>query len=128
MVAVVTLQSGGTLAAALGVVVLLLFVLPVVGMWKVFEKAGKPGWMALVPLYNLWVLVDVADKEWWWFLVLLIPPTFAPAWVIVNLGVADQFGQRPAFGVALSVLSFVLYPLLGFGDYQYEGNPDLEPE
>jgi len=39
--------------------------------------------------------------------------------VIVNLGLADRFDQRPGFGVALSILFFVLYPLLGFGKYEY---------
>lgn len=127
MSSAVALQSGGTVATVVAVAGVVLFVLPVVGMWKMFEKAGKPGWAALIPVYNLWVLVDVADKEWWWFLVLFIPSANLAAWVIVNVGVADQFGQRAAFGVALSVLFFLLYPVVGFGDYEYEGDPDLDP-
>jgi hypothetical protein len=122
MLGVVTLQSGGTVAAIAGVATLVLFVLPVAGMWMMFEKAGEPGWKALLPIYNLWVLVDISGKEWWWFLVLFVPSANLAAWVIVNLGLGDRFGQRDAFGVMASVFFFVVYPLLGFGDYDYRVN------
>ena len=47
-------------------VVLVLTVLVVVGMWKVFEKAGQPGWAVLIPIFNVYILLKVADRPAWW--------------------------------------------------------------
>src|SRR5262245_61036676 len=57
----------------MGVVYLAVIILVVAGMWKVFTKAGKPGWAALVPIYNLIVLLEIVDKPVWWIILLLIP-------------------------------------------------------
>jgi hypothetical protein len=113
------LQAGGNVVPIALTLTVLLYVLPVAGMWKIFEKADESGWKALLPFYNLWVLIDVAGKEWWWFLVLFVPSANLAAWVIVNVGLGNKFDQRDAFGVLTSLFFFILYPLLGFGDYEY---------
>ncbi|RMF79097.1 MAG: hypothetical protein D6739_11265, partial [Nitrospirae bacterium] len=68
--------EAGAAAAVAGIftlVWLVLFVLLIAGMWKVFAKAGKPGWAAIIPIYNLVVLLEIAGKPVWWIILMLIP-------------------------------------------------------
>jgi hypothetical protein len=92
------------------------------GMWKVFEKAGQPGWAAIVPFYNLYILtMEIAKKEVLWFIVYVF---LAPVGgVIVGMEVAKRFGRSDGFGIGLGLLPFVFYPMLGFSDARYDNNP-----
>ncbi len=87
----------------------------IAGMWATFSKAQRPGWAAIVPIYNFIVMADVGHKPWWWIFVPIAGP------IIVCIGVADSFGRSAGFGVGLCLLSFVFFPLLGFGDAEYQG-------
>lgn len=118
----------GVMAAltAYFVVVGIISIVMIVGMWKVFEKAGQPGWAAIVPIYNLYVLtVEVAKKEMLWFILFLVlalfcgPLVLIPAFV-VNMEVAKKFGKGGGFGIGLTLLGFIFYPILGFGSAQYQ--------
>jgi hypothetical protein len=92
-----------------------------IGMWKVFTKAGKPGWASLIPIYNIIILLEIVGKPIWWLFLLLIPctiPIFA-IWIL-NL-LSKSFGQSEGFTIGLILLPFIFYPILGFGNYQYIG-------
>ena len=89
------------------------------GMWKVFEKAGEPGWAALIPIYNVIVLVKIAGREMWWVLLFLLPCANFVAAVMISLDIARKFGKDPLYGIGLAFLPFIFYPMLGFGDAQY---------
>ena len=116
-------EGGGLIAALLGgafsLVFLLVFVIVAAGMWKVFEKAGEPGWAALVPIYNLLVLVKIAGKETWWVVLLLLPCVNFVAAVMICIEVARKFGKDTLYGVGLAFLPFIFFPMLGFGAAQY---------
>jgi hypothetical protein len=119
-------DGGGGGGAALGGLFLLLLYLAVLvamiaGMWKTFEKAGEPGWAAIVPLYNAWVLVRISGKEPLWFVLLFIPCLNILAAIVVSVAVAERFVKTAAFGFGLALLPFVFYPMLGFGDDEYQG-------
>ncbi len=91
------------------------------GWLRVFPKAGQPWWAALIPLYNIYVLVvGVARLSRLWFVLVLIPVVQIVAAILVNLEVARRFGKSEAFGLGLALLGFVFYPLLGFGSDQYQ--------
>jgi hypothetical protein len=109
----------------IGVLIYLaIIVLIIAGFWKTFEKAGKPGWAAIIPIYNLVVLVQISGKPIWYLVLLLIPCVNLIGMVLVGIGVARNFGKSDAFGVGLGLLGAVFYPILGFGDAQYNGqNP-----
>lgn len=98
-----------------------LFFILIGGVWEVFEKAGQPGWMCIVPIANVFVLHEIAGVSKWmiplWFIPLI---SLIPA-IIVFMGVARNFGQSALFGLGLAFLPFIFYPLLGFGDYEYMG-------
>ncbi|MFY7896491.1 MAG: DUF5684 domain-containing protein, partial [Phycisphaerales bacterium] len=50
-----------------------LIVLVIAGSWKVFAKAGQPGWAVLVPIFNTYTLLKIVGRPWWWLLLLFIP-------------------------------------------------------
>jgi hypothetical protein len=111
--------------AAIGVVgsifYLAIIVLMIAGMWKIFEKAGKPGWAAIIPIYNLIILLEIVGKPTIWILWLLIPcVNFVFAIWLYNL-VSKSFGKSEGYTVGLILLPFVFWPLLGFGPDKYLG-------
>ncbi|MBP3959293.1 hypothetical protein J8F10_28955 [Gemmata sp. G18] len=93
----------------------------VLGWLRVFPKAGRPWWAALVPFYNIYVLVvGVARLSLLWYILVLIPVVQIIAAILVNVEVARRFGKSEAFGLGLALLGFIFYPLLGFGSDQYQ--------
>ena len=112
---------GALIGGGVGLVGLLLAVVVLVGMWKVFEKAGQPGWAALIPIYNLIVLLQIIGKPLWWIVLFFLPCVNIVAFVLVGIEVAKVFGKDVLFGIGLAFLPFVFYPVLGFGDARYQG-------
>ncbi len=100
-----------------------IWVLIVVGMWLTFLKAGRRGWAAIIPFYNIYTLCKVAGKPGWWWILYIIPIVNIVIGIIVALGVARNFGKGGAFGFFLLFwpLPFIGYPILGFGSDQYLG-------
>lgn len=97
-------------------------VLVIAGLWKVFTKAGHPGWAALVPIYNAIVLLQIAGRPTWWVLLFFIPFVGAVVWFVVAIDIARSFGQGTAFGlVLLGLLGAIGFLMLGFGSYRYVG-------
>lgn len=86
--------------------------------WKLFEKAGKPGWTAIVPFYNIWIMLEITKLPGWLILLLLIPGLNAPAgtilMVIVGLNMAKAFGKEIIFAIGLILLPVIFYPILAF--------------
>ncbi len=96
-------------------------VLMIASLWKVFTKAGQPGWACLVPIYNAIVLLKIAGKPAWWFLLLLIPFVNFIIIIMVSIAVAEKFGKGTGFGLGLAFLGFIFYPVLAFSDAKYQG-------
>ena len=103
------------------VVVLAIAVLVIAGIWKVFVKAGHPGWAAIIPLYNLDILLKIAGRPGGWLLLFIMPVVSIVIAIIVAIDVAKSFGRGTGFGVGLAFLGPVFYPILGFGDSVYQG-------
>lgn len=99
----------------------------IIATWFMYEKAGQPGWAAIIPIYNVLILLKVAGKPWWWiFGILLGIIPFAGivlviVWaVLVWHGVSKNFGKDAGFTVGLLLLSIVFVPILAWGDAQYQ--------
>jgi hypothetical protein len=103
------------------VIELAVIVAVIAGFWKVFVKAGKPGWAAIVPIYNIIVLLEIGGKPLWWIILFFIPFVNVIMAILVGIAVAKNFGKSDAFGVGLGLLGFIFYPILGFGDAQFQG-------
>ena len=89
------------------------------GLWKTFTKAGKPGWACLVPIYNVFVLLQIAGRPAWWFLLMLLPFVNFFVALVVVMDIAKAFGKGVGFGLGLFFFGFLFYPILGFGDSRY---------
>jgi hypothetical protein len=98
-------------------------VLMVAAMWKMFSKAGQPGWAAIIPIFNTYVLCKVAGRPGWWLILLLIPFVNLIIWIILCIDIAKNFGKGAGFGIGLILLPFIFFPILGFGSAQYQGAP-----
>ena len=97
----------------------------IIGMWKVFTKAGKPGWASIVPIYNVMVMAEISGKPNWWGLLCLIPIAGIVFAIIIMAGVARNFGQ----GIGMTILMFfgIGWLILGFGSAQYRGGGVAQP-
>lgn len=99
-----------------------------VSFWKVFEKAGQPGWAGVIPVYNVYVLTcEIARKEIVWFLLMLVPCLNVVAAVMVCMEVAKRFGKSEVFGLGLTFLGVIFWPVLAFGKAEYLGGRRPQP-
>jgi len=100
---------------------LVLFVLTLAAMWKVFTKAGKPGWAALIPIYNTYVLLQIVGRPWWWLLLMLVPFVNIVVAIILNNDLAKSFGKGVGWTFGLIFLPIIFYSMLAFGSAKYKG-------
>ena len=126
-------------ASGAGAVIMLLlmiafYVIVIIGLWRVFVKAGHPGWAAIIPFYNMYIWVRIAGRPNWWFWVMLVGAllSWIPiiGWILIiaiwvmslflALDVARNFGQGTGFGILLWLFSAIMYLVLGFGNFQYK--------
>jgi len=98
---------------------LVALILVIAGLWKMFTKAGKPGWAAIIPIYNVIVLFEIAGRPIWWIIWLLVPVVNLVVMFIVLLDVARKFGKGTGTALGLLFLPFFFFFSLGFGSAQY---------
>lgn len=115
-------NAGGVLGALIGLVFqLALTVALIAAMWKLFAKAGLPGWGSLIPIYNTYLLLKLVGRPGWWLLLLFVPFVNLVVAIIALLDLAKAFGKSTAFGVGLIFLAPIFIMILGFGDARYVG-------
>ncbi len=111
----------------LAIVILLIFpaslILIFVSMWKVFTKAGQPGWAILIPIYNNLVFLRIAGKPAWWLLWSFFPiigPLLGIIFSVLTISaIASNFGKSAWFTAGLIFLPFVYFQILAFGEAYY---------
>ena len=102
------------------IIYLAIVVLVIAGIWKTFEKAGQPGWGSLIPIYNIYLMTQIAQKPGWWVIMFFIPlVNIVFAFMMYN-EIAKKFGQGIGYTIGLFLLPFVFFPLLGFGEATYK--------
>ncbi len=116
----VGLAAGGA-ALFMMAIVFALVLLAIASMWKVFTKAGQPGWGALVPIYNYLLLIRIVGRPDIWLLFLLIPLVNIVIGIILTIDLAKSFGKDTAYAIGLIILPVVFWPMLGFGSARYVG-------
>ena len=108
----------------MGIILVLYFaivVLMIASMWTIFTKAGKPGWAAIIPIYNLIVLLQIVGKPGWWLILMLIPIVNLIIFIIIHHNLSLSFGKGVGFTVGLIFLGFIFLPILAFGSNTYVG-------
>jgi uncharacterized membrane protein len=96
-------------------------ILLIAAMWKVFSKAGHPGWACIIPIYNLYIMCKIAGRPGWWVLLMLIPFVNFIIAIILLVDISKSFGKGVGFALGLLFLGFIFWPILGFGSAQYQG-------
>jgi hypothetical protein len=123
--------TAGQTAAATGVATVIIVVYAalllfgILTMWKIFTKAGEPGWAAIVPIYNFIVLLKIAGKPAWWFILMLLPFVNIVILAMVCISLAKNFGKSAGFGWGLFLLGIIFGPILAFGDARYQPQPQM---
>jgi hypothetical protein len=119
---VTTTTASSWLSPVLIVFYLILVIVLIAAMWKIFTKAGHPGWAAIVPFYNIYILLKIVGRPGWWLLLMFIPFVDIVIGIIVAFDLAKSFGKSGVFGFfGLFVFSIIGYCILGFGPARYLG-------
>ncbi|MEO6260793.1 MAG: DUF5684 domain-containing protein [Thermoanaerobaculia bacterium] len=119
-----TTTTANPLALAMGagmtVVWLAIMVLVIAALWKIFVKAGEPGWAAIIPIYNFIVMIKIAGKPLWWIVLMLIPFVNFVVGILILAAMARNFGKGTGFAIGMMFLPFIFYPILAWGDATYQ--------
>ncbi len=91
----------------------------IVSLWKIYTKAGQPGWAAIIPIYNVLILLKIIGRPWWWLLLLFIPIANIVVACMLAVGLAKTFGKGVGFAVGMVLLGIIFYPILAFGSATY---------
>lgn len=107
------------LGAGIIILYLALLIFFIIVQWKVFSKAGKPGWGCLIPIYNVILMLEIAKRPGWWILLLLIPIVNFVIAIMIPFDIAKAFGKGMGFGFGLLFLSPIFFAILAFGEAEY---------
>lgn len=109
------------------VIGIVLLVIYIAALWKIFVKAGQPGWAAIVPFYNIYVMLQIVGRPGWWLILYFIPVANVVVAIMNSIDLAKSFGKDAVFGVLLNFLVPALigipvgWLILGFGKEEYKG-------
>lgn len=121
MVPMLAEAGGGGGSGFLALIYIVLLVAVVMGVYAIFEKADQPGWAAIIPIYNYYIMTKVVGRPGWWVILGLIPIVNLVVAVIIYNDLSASFGKGPGYVFGLILLPFVFLPMLGFGDARYQG-------
>lgn len=114
-------SSGAITSVIVFVIFLAIAVFYIAAMWRIFSKAGKAGWLAIIPIVNFFVLLNIAGRSAWWFILFLIPVVDFIAAIIVLNDLSKSFGRGIGTTLGLIFFSEIFIPILGYGSAQYVG-------
>jgi ABC-type sulfate transport system permease subunit len=113
----------GLIFAAFGVFMIVFFVLIafiIASTWKVFRKAGQPGWASIIPVYNVVVMLHIVKKPIWWVVLMFVPFVNIVVGIMVIHNLSKAFGKGVGFTIGMIFLPFIFLPILGFGKATYQ--------
>ena len=97
-----------------------LVILMVATTWKLYVKAGQPGWASIIPIYNVVVMLKIIRRPLWWIILMFIPLVSIVMGLVVIYNFAKVFGKGIGYTLGLLFLPFIFYPILAFGSAQYQ--------
>lgn len=99
-----------------------IIILTIASIWKVFKKANQPGWAAIVPIFNTYIMLKISDNPGWFLLLMVIPVINLYPLAKMYSGMARAFGKGIGWAIGLWILPFVFFPLLAFSSASYTGH------
>jgi hypothetical protein len=119
-----TTTTESSMSTTSWIIILAIALIGIIAMWRVFEKAKQPGWASIIPIYNIYVLLKIANRPGWWLLLYLIPFVNIITHAVVSVDIAKAFGKSSTFGiVGLWIFSAIGFLILGYGSATYKGAP-----
>ena len=117
------LEAMGQTAGGVGIIGLVIYVaialLMIISLWKLFSKAGQPGWASIIPIYQTVVMLQVAGKPIWWIILLFVPIANIVIVIMMLAGIAKNFGKGVGFVFGMIFLPIIFWPILGLGSAEY---------
>lgn len=116
------MSDGSVLALIAGfsvIIYLAIVVFMILAVWKVFTKAGKPGWACIVPIYNIIIMLEIAKKPTWWIILFIIPVVNFVIMIMLTHAISKSFGKDVGFTLGMIFLPIIFFPILGFGSATY---------
>ena len=117
----VTYDTSGFGFAAFLLWFAVIYAVSVIPYWVIFTKAGQPGWPALIPIYNWYIVLKIVGRPGWWLLLYLIPLVNIVILIIVVNDLSKSFGHGVGFTLGLIFLSLIFLYILAFGSSTYRG-------
>ena len=118
--------TGSGLFASLGIGIwlfgLILSIIMIISMWKIYKKAGKPGWASIIPIYNIIVLLEIVELPMWYIALLILPFANIYATFKIFIELAQKFGKSTGFGVLTVFFSIICLPIIAFGKDKYSNS------
>lgn len=112
----------GGMLLVIYLVVMINTILSIIAMWKIYTKAGKPGWASIIPIYNIVVLFEIVGLEWWHVLIaIFVPFAFLVYLIVINVKLAKVFGQGTGMILLLIFIPIIGQLVLAFGKSTYNG-------
>lgn len=141
-----TILTGSlALIIIIGILLIAFYVFYIVCLWKLFKKAGKNGWEALIPFYNTYVLVEISGLNWWYFLIAISGNIISLinldnlSWITDIAGYAVNFFifwniakkmHKEPVGIAIlgTLFSGIMIPVLGLSkNFVYDSSVAVSP-
>lgn len=97
------------------IIIVLINILMIISLWKIYKKAGKPGWASIVPIYNFIVMCEIAGKKWWYIFFMLLPIINIYIIIVLCNSLAKKFKKSDGFVVGMILLPVIFFPILAFG-------------
>jgi len=110
-------------------VILTVQVIHFLGTWKLYKKANRKPWEAIIPVYNAVILMKIINRPKWWVFLLFIPVINLIMFFVIWVEISRSFGKNNAFDTFLSIFSFGFYSFyLNYtADVTYIENRSLKP-
>lgn len=119
------------------VIILGLFILYIVGLWNLFQKAGRKGWEAIIPFYNTWVLVEISGLAWWYALIIMLSSLISikdienfdfivsiasvVATFFAYYNISKKLHKDVGFTILMTLFPVIMIPLVGLSsNYQFD--------
>ena len=106
------------LSSTFSIVYFGIYIFMVVCLWKIFEKAGQPGWSAIIPIYNMYIFLQIAGKPGWWIILMFVPVINIVFMIMAYISFAQRFGLGIGFTIGMILLPFIFFPILAFGSHE----------
>ncbi len=107
------------IGAIVAVISVLVFLLILFATWRIFSKAGRPGWYALIPIFNVYVMLQIVKKPTWLTLLFFIPYVQLIPQIIISIELGKAFGKSSAFSAIFILILPLGYFIIAFDDSKY---------